>query len=51
MPEVSKERTYWHGEEIEGDIIADDGNFGSFVFVRDAIKILQNGPGSSSDHT
>ena len=51
MAEVSKERTYWHGEEIEGDIIANDGNFGSFILAGNVIKILQNGPGSSHNHT
>ena len=50
MPKVCEEKTYWHGEEIEGDIVADDGNFGSFILVGNAIKILQNGPSSSGNH-
>jgi hypothetical protein len=42
---------YRHGEEVKGNIKADDGDFGSIILVRNAIQIFENGSRSCGHHT
>ena len=42
--------TYWHGEEIQGNIKRDDRDPSALIIVREAVEVLKQRACRSSDH-